>query len=85
MAAIQILDPNTNEWFSFEPVTTWYDGTPMTPAKADGGIYIEYPASSGNYYKRVYTGPERSKDEGNDLCASGNTAFDLWICCYYRC
>ena len=61
MAAIQILDPNTNEWFSFEPVTTWYDGTPMTPAKADGGIYIEYPASSGNYYKRVYTGPVNIK------------------------
>lgn len=52
-----ILDSNTGEWFTYDKVTTWIDGSAMTPEKCDRVIYIDPSSYPGEYFRRRYSGP----------------------------
>jgi hypothetical protein len=53
MSTKQIQDPQTGEIISLIPVTLWYDGTGMTPAKCDEIIYFKGKTGDPEpYYKR---------------------------------
>ncbi|RSK50090.1 right-handed parallel beta-helix repeat-containing protein [Hymenobacter rigui] len=53
-ALIYSLDEYSGENVQFEKTAEWWDGSPMTDAKADGIIFRKI---DGLYYKRLYNGP----------------------------
>lgn len=51
-----VLDSNTGEWFTYRKVTTWVDGSPMTPEKCDRIIHIDPIEYPGEYFRREFAG-----------------------------
>nr|WP_315031209.1 right-handed parallel beta-helix repeat-containing protein [uncultured Chryseobacterium sp.] len=47
---VQLVDSFTDENVNFKKINTWYDGTTMTPAKADGIIYRQ---KGSDYYADI--------------------------------
>ncbi|WP_442589264.1 hypothetical protein ACSBL2_24915 [Pedobacter sp. AW31-3R] len=75
-----VLDQYTGEYLTYNKVTTYSDGTPMTDGKTDGVIYRKLGTE---YFRRNFTGPMNVKwfgplnavnlQKALDVCPDRNT------------
>jgi hypothetical protein len=81
----QIQDPQTGEFITLVPVTTWYDGTPISNSHVDDIIYFKEEVGSTTIFYMRYIEDHinvkwfGAKGDGSDATASIQHAFNYLI------